>query len=907
MKTSDDILIEETFIKNEEESYKMNFADGDDRGNGPDNQGDNYPRRNNNRSYITIITMLVILGFLIFFIVYFFVIRNQKQNVETYTSADISYNIDADKNGEVDTDESGNPVVLTKWTYRNPDGEYQFRVGEKGIIYEKNIGKLVPYLVNADLYSPKMTIVASHTSSDVYYVSGSFVVEERKEDSTYSKTTHNFSLTIDKYTKDTYLQPILEYTMVKNNSTNTFEKHYGDQKGNYVLVLQSQNTTASWLVPLIFFIIIGVVIFFFISRMLKQSGMGGNPMEGFVNKVGKRQTGSKIRFSDVAGCDEAKAELVELVDYFHSTDKYVKLGAKLPHGVLLVGPPGTGKTLLAKAVAGEANVPFFSASGSDFVEMYVGVGASRIRSLFKTAKSNAPCLVFIDEIDAVGRQRGTGIGGGNDEREQTLNELLVEMDGFDDNSGVIVIAATNRDDVLDAALTRPGRFDRTVTVDLPDRKGRAAILAVHAKNKKLAQEVSFDAIAKRTVGFSGADLANIMNEAAILAVRGNRDSITMADIDEAIDREIAGPAKKSHLEDNEKKQVAYHESGHAVIGLFLPYSDVVQKITIIPRGRTGGHVLMTPEKDRFLMTKNQLLARITGYLGGRTSEEIFFGDVSTGACNDIEVATSIARGMVTRYGMSDLGPIQYEKPDGSVFLGRDYTSSSANYSTQIAYEIDKAVREIVEECHKKAHELLTEHKEDVELIANTLIERETITAEEIEYLIKNRVMPEIQDHVEIKNRPLNKNNIVLYSGYEEFYTAIDKIIVNNPSRIAIAVSHGGRPIDNETFKNRCIYQAKDPSKIGMLFIDSYQASKITLSVESFASHLEDYAQCEVILFITDDQSVRQLRDTFATKKTVEASAVEEEKKNVEDDSVSEKEIEKKEEISSDEKTENKEE
>ena len=421
MKTSDDILIEETFIKNEEESYKMNFADGDDRGNGPDNQGDNYPRRNNNRSYITIITMLVILGFLIFFIVYFFVIRNQKQNVETYTSADIRYNIDADRKDGVDTDENGSPVVFTKWTDRNPDGEYQFRVGEKGIIYEKNIGKLVPYLVNADLYSPKMTIVASHTSSDVYYVSGSFVVEERKEDSTYSKTVHNFSLTIDKYTKDTYLQPIIDYTMVKDNSNNTFYHHYGDQKGNYVFALQSQNTTASWLVPLIFFIIIGVVIFFFISRMLKQSGMGGNPMEGFVNKVGKRQTGSKIRFSDVAGCDEAKAELVELVDYFHSTDKYVKLGAKLPHGVLLVGPPGTGKTLLAKAVAGEANVPFFSASGSDFVEMYVGVGASRIRSLFKTAKSNAPCLVFIDEIDAVGRQRGTGIGGGNDEREQTLN------------------------------------------------------------------------------------------------------------------------------------------------------------------------------------------------------------------------------------------------------------------------------------------------------------------------------------------------------------------------------------------------------------------------------------------------------------------------------------------------------
>jgi cell division protease FtsH len=384
-------------------------------------------------------------------------------------------------------------------------------------------------------------------------------------------------------------------------------------------------------------------------------------------------------------------------------------------------------------------VPFFSISGSDFVEMFVGVGAGRVRDMFRQAKRNAPCLIFIDEIDAVGRQRGAGMGGGNDEREQTLNQLLVELDGFADNSGIIVIAATNRDDVLDPALLRAGRFDRQITVNLPDRKGRAAIFAVHSRNKKIDPTVDFDNISKRTVGFSGADIANIMNEAAILAVRNNRDLVTIKDVDEAIDRRIAGPAKSSKgMSEHEREVVAYHEAGHAVIGLNLKFSDKVQKITIVPRGRTGGHVMMTPEEDRFLMTKNQLEARIIGYLGGRTSEEIFFGDVSTGAQNDIEVATRIARMMVTEYGMSSLGPIQYESNSGSVFLGRDYNSTQKNFSTQVAFEIDKEVRKIIDSAHEEARKILTDKKQDVVLISKTLLEKETITAEEIQGILSSR-------------------------------------------------------------------------------------------------------------------------------------------------------------------------
>ena len=480
-------------------------------------------------------------------------------------------------------------------------------------------------------------------------------------------------------------------------------------------------------------LLIGILFF---SRINGSINGANNQAMSFNKSPARRADNTKVRFDDVAGCDAEKAEMVELVAYLKDPKKYSQFGARLPKGVLLIGPPGTGKTLLAKAVAGEAGVPFYLISGSDFVEMYVGVGAGRVRDLFKKAKQSAPCLIFIDEIDAVGRQRGAGLGGGNDEREQTLNQLLVEMDGFEANSGILVIAATNRDDVLDPALRRAGRFDRTITVSLPDAAGREAILKVHARNKKLAPGIDFRALSKRTVGFSGADLDNVLNEAAILAVREGKSEIEMSDIDEAIDRRISGPARASKgMSDHERREVAYHEAGHAVIGINLPYSDKVQKITIIPRGNTGGHVLMTPEDDRFLLTKNEMIARITGLLGGRASEEIFFGDVTTGASNDIQEATRLARSMVTEYGMSEPGPIQYERDTGSVFLGRDYASTQKNFSTQVAYEIDKAVREIIETAYKRAHDLLIEHKDEVIKIAETLLEKETITAEEIDGLL----------------------------------------------------------------------------------------------------------------------------------------------------------------------------
>ena len=586
-----------------------------------------------------------------------------------------------------------------------------------------------------------------------YEVSVQLHVVEKNADTDQVTNTYYYTFVTDRdvFFDDNYRPYTIEngemtYIAGDPNSLTNFmdAEVYSTSNGQNIGTVEpyKENAFLTWL-PTILYFVITIALFYFVFKMLMSAGGANKNAFDFNKSRARRVDDSKIKFKDVAGCDEEKAEMVEIVEYLKDPKKFTKYGAKLPKGVLLVGPPGTGKTLLAKAVAGEAGVPFYSISGSDFVEMFVGVGAGRVRDLFKTAKQNAPCVVFIDEIDAVGRQRGAGLGGGNDEREQTLNQLLVELDGFEDNSGVIVIAATNRSDVLDPALLRAGRFDRQITVTLPDKEGREAIFKVHARNKKLDPSIDFGQLAKRTIGFSGADIANILNEAAILAVRAKREAITMADIDEAIDRRIAGIAKSTKgLSEKERRQVAYHESGHAIIGLTLKDSDKVRKITIIPRGQTGGHVLMGPEEDRFLMTKNELVAKIIGYLGGRSSEEIFFKDVSTGASNDIEMATRIARSMVVEYGMSSLGPIQYEKDSGSVFLGRDYTNTQRNFSIQVADEIDKEVRKIIEDAHSEALRIINERKDDVTLIAETLLEYETINEEQIDYLLKNRKMPE---------------------------------------------------------------------------------------------------------------------------------------------------------------------
>lgn len=484
----------------------------------------------------------------------------------------------------------------------------------------------------------------------------------------------------------------------------------------------------SYLFPIL---LIGLFAFFF----LRNAG-GNNKAFDFAKSRAKLNKTKEVTFDDVAGQVEEKQELVEIVDFLKNPKKYNEIGARIPKGILLSGPPGTGKTLLARACAGEANVPFYSISGSDFVEMFVGVGASRVRDMFKIAKQNAPCIIFIDEIDAVGRQRGAGLGGGHDEREQTLNQLLAEMDGFGANTGVIVMAATNRPDVLDPALLRPGRFDRQVMVTNPDVNGREAILKVHSRNKKFAANVQFTEVAKRTPGFSGADLENLLNEAALLAARDNRKLIEMQDIDEAMDRVMMGPAKKSRkYSEKDKKIIAYHEAGHAVIGLKLENAEIVHKVTIVPRGQAGGYALMLPEEEKFVATKQDLLDQITGLLGGRVSEEINFNEITTGAHNDFEKATKIARAMVTEYGMSSLGPVQYEQRSGNVFLGRDYMKER-NFSGQIALEIDKETRRIIDECYDRARKVLSDHLELVKLIASQLIEMETLTREDIEELVK---------------------------------------------------------------------------------------------------------------------------------------------------------------------------
>ena len=490
-------------------------------------------------------------------------------------------------------------------------------------------------------------------------------------------------------------------------------------------------------------ILIGLM--FFVFRNINGAGGNARAFE-FGNSRAKLEKDEKTRFSDVAGADEEKEELTELVAFLKNPKRFADMGAKIPRGVLLVGPPGTGKTLLARAVAGEANVPFYSISGSEFVEMFVGVGAGRVRDMFKNAKDNSPCIIFIDEIDAVGRQRGSGIGGGHDEREQTLNQLLVEMDGFSGNEGIIILAATNRADVLDPALLRPGRFDRQIMVSNPDKKARAEILRVHARNKRFAPDVNFDNVAQRTPGFSGAELANVLNEAALLAVRMNHKVITLEDVDEAIDRVIGGPAKKSRrYTEHERKLVAYHESGHAIIGLTLEDANQVQKVTIVPRGDAGGYNLMTPKEETYFQTKSQLMATITGFMGGRVAEEVFFGDVSSGAHNDIEQATRIARMMVTELGMSDLGPIKYVSGDNAVFLGRDYSQINNTHSGQIAFEIDQQVRKIIDTCYNQATDIINENKDKLETIAKALLEYETLNREQIQSLFDYGVMPETYD------------------------------------------------------------------------------------------------------------------------------------------------------------------
>ncbi|MHC0063596.1 ATP-dependent zinc metalloprotease FtsH2 [Nostoc sp. UIC 10890] len=513
-----------------------------------------------------------------------------------------------------------------------------------------------------------------------------------------------------------------------------------------------RNDGAIWglLGNLIFPVLLITGLFFLFRRSSNLPGGPGQAMN-FGKSKARFQMEAKtgVKFDDVAGIEEAKEELQEVVTFLKQPERFTAVGARIPKGVLLVGPPGTGKTLLAKAIAGEAGVPFFSISGSEFVEMFVGVGASRVRDLFKKAKDNAPCIIFIDEIDAVGRQRGAGIGGGNDEREQTLNQLLTEMDGFEGNTGIIIIAATNRPDVLDSALLRPGRFDRQVTVDAPDIKGRLEILQVHARNKKLDTSVSLDAIARRTPGFTGADLANLLNEAAILTARRRKEAITLREIDDAVDRVVAGMEGTPLVDSKSKRLIAYHEIGHALVGTLLKEHDPVQKVTLIPRGQAQGLTWFTPNEEQGLISRSQLKARITGALGGRAAEEVIFGaaEVTTGAGGDLQQLSGMARQMVTRFGMSDLGPLSLESQQGEVFLGRDWTTRS-EYSESIASRIDAQVREIVEQCYDNAKKIIRDHRTVTDRLVDLLIEKETIDGEEFRQIVAEYAeVPEKQQYV----------------------------------------------------------------------------------------------------------------------------------------------------------------
>ena len=590
----------------------------------------------------------------------------------------------------------------------------------------------------------------------------------------------NFNTTVNNFTYDEFIKEldsneIKELNIVPKTRSETYEitgklKDYDENetftltlpksdefiskitdaadKNKFTLNVERDPESSEWLAVLTEIIPLAILVGATFWLFTRQIGGNNKSMDFGKSRAKLLEEGTKTNFKDVAGLTEEKEEVKELIDFLKNPKKFQAMGARIPKGVLLVGPPGTGKTLLARAVAGEAKVPFYYISGSDFVELFVGIGASRVRDMFKQAKMNAPCLIFIDEIDAVGRQRGTGLGGGHDEREQTLNQLLTEMDGFGPHEGIIVIAATNRPDVLDPALLRPGRFDRQVTVGLPDKNARLEILKVHAKNKTLDKNITLEYLAKRTPGFSGADLENLLNEAALLTVRRGKKAITMSEIDEATDRVIMGPAKVTKkYTDKEKKLVAYHEAGHAVVGLKLEGANDVQKITIIPRGQAGGYTMMTPKEETFTSTKQELLEAISGLLGGRVAEEIEFGEITTGAHDDFKKATKIARSMVTEYGMSKLGPMMLEEPSGNTFLGRDYTKNR-NVSDIVAHEIDEEMRSIINECYEKTKKILKENKNLLDLIANTLLEEETITKEQIDSLVETGHLPTKEDKEE---------------------------------------------------------------------------------------------------------------------------------------------------------------
>lgn len=577
-------------------------------------------------------------------------------------------------------------------------------------VHELKTGEFLKYINEGKV--TEMTITPKSDES-IYYITG-------KIDGYSDKETFTVRIVGEQ------LDTVTTYATSHNLNLYDTNKDPGSSVIPYIVVN---------VLPIVVICACGYVLF------MKMSAGNNKSMDFGRSRAKLSEDGGKVRFTDVAGLDEEKEEVSELIDFLKNPKKFQKLGARIPKGVLLVGPPGTGKTLLAKAVAGEANVPFYYISGSDFVELFVGVGASRVRDMFKQAKQSAPCLIFIDEIDAVGRQRGSGIGGGHDEREQTLNQLLTEMDGFGANEGIIIIAATNRPDVLDPALLRPGRFDRQVTVSLPDAKAREEILGVHARNKVFANDVNLKALSQRTPGFSGADLENLLNEAALLAVRRNKEAITMDEIDEATDRVLMGPAKTSRkISDKEKHLVAIHESGHAVIGIKLADAQEVHKITIIPRGMAGGYTMMLPKEEKMgIMTKEELESQIIGLMGGRAAEKLFLNATTTGASDDFKKATNIARSMVTKYGMSDLGPMQLEEEQEGVFLGRDYNKTK-NFSDQVALEIDKAVRKIVDDCYDKAVDILKKNEKLVNLLADALMENETLTKEQIECLVETGKM-----------------------------------------------------------------------------------------------------------------------------------------------------------------------